>query len=107
MDHSVLASSQLFRGIPAGELRYVLASSAHHIQCYEKEEIVFSTSSGMERKISFSSCGLSAVSDFYQRCALATLTARQAQLEFAKASPGVTTGVEQNDCTTEVSVIRR
>ena len=72
----------------------------------EGDEIVFSTSTGMERKISFSSCGLSVISDFYQKCALATLTARQAQLEFAKAAPGVTTGVEQNDKVTEVSVLR-
>ncbi|MBQ9037973.1 MAG: Crp/Fnr family transcriptional regulator [Oscillospiraceae bacterium] len=41
MDYSVLEKSKLFHGIPASELRAVLASSTHHIQCYEKGEIIF------------------------------------------------------------------
>ena len=41
MDYSVLEKSTLFHGIPAGELRAILASSSHHIQCYERGEIIF------------------------------------------------------------------
>ena len=41
MDYSVLEKSTLFHGIPASELRAALASSSHHVQCYEKGEIIF------------------------------------------------------------------
>ncbi|MBQ8955221.1 MAG: Crp/Fnr family transcriptional regulator [Clostridia bacterium] len=41
MDYSVLEKSALFHGIPASELRAILASSSHHIQCYERGEIIF------------------------------------------------------------------
>ena len=41
MDYSVLEKSKLFHGIPANELRAVLASSTHHIQCYEKGKSYF------------------------------------------------------------------
>ena len=41
MDYSVLEKSTLFRGIPARELRTVLESTPHHIQCYDKDEAVF------------------------------------------------------------------
>lgn len=41
MDYSVLGRSTLFRGIPAQELRNVLESTPHHIQCYDKEETIF------------------------------------------------------------------
>ena len=41
MDYSVLERSTLFRGIPAQELRNVLESTPHHIQCYDKEETIF------------------------------------------------------------------
>lgn len=41
MDDSVLERSTLFRGVPAQELRNVLESTPHHIQCYDKEETIF------------------------------------------------------------------
>ena len=41
MDYSVLERSTLFRGVPAQELRNVLESTPHHIQCYDKEETIF------------------------------------------------------------------
>ena len=41
MDYSVLEKSSLFFGIPASELREALAEIPHHIQCYDKGEIVF------------------------------------------------------------------
>lgn len=41
MDYSVLEKSTLFRGIPASELRAALESTPHHIQCYDKGEIIF------------------------------------------------------------------
>lgn len=41
MDYSVLEKSPLFRGLSAEELRQVLQEAPHHIQCYEKGEIVF------------------------------------------------------------------
>ena len=41
MDDSVLEKSDLFSGVPAAELRAVLAEIPHHIQCYDKGEIVF------------------------------------------------------------------
>lgn len=41
MDYSVLERSTLFSGVPAAELRTVLEDTPHHIQCYDKNEIVF------------------------------------------------------------------
>jgi len=41
MDYSVLERSTLFWGVPAQELRNVLESTPHHIQCYDKEETIF------------------------------------------------------------------
>ena len=41
MDYSVLEKSTLFSGVPAAELRIVLEETPHHIQCYDKGEIIF------------------------------------------------------------------
>ena len=41
MDYSVLEKSTLFSGVPAKELRDDLEAVPHHIQCYDKDEIVF------------------------------------------------------------------
>ena len=41
MDYTVLERSALFNGISAKELRNVLEGTPHHIQCYDKEEIIF------------------------------------------------------------------
>lgn len=41
MDYSVLEKSTLFSGVPAKELRDDLEAVPHHIQCYDKGEIVF------------------------------------------------------------------
>ena len=41
MDYSVLEKSALFSGVPAKELRDDLEAVPHHIQCYDKGEIVF------------------------------------------------------------------
>ena len=41
MDYSVLETSALFSGVPAPELREALEGTPHHIQCYDKGEIVF------------------------------------------------------------------
>ena len=41
MDYSVLETSTLFKGIPAGELRKLLEETPHHIQCYDKGETIF------------------------------------------------------------------
>ncbi len=41
MDHSVLANSRFFYGIPAGELPGILEATPHCIQHYEKGEIIF------------------------------------------------------------------
>ena len=41
MDYSVLETSTLFKGIPAGELRKLLEEVPHYIQCYDKGESVF------------------------------------------------------------------
>ena len=41
MNYTVLEKSILFKGIPAGELREDLEASSHHIQCYDKSEIIF------------------------------------------------------------------
>ena len=41
MDYSVLEKSTLFSGVPAAELRTALEETPHHIQCYEKGEIIF------------------------------------------------------------------
>ena len=41
MDYSVLEKSTLFSGVPAKELRDDLEAVLHHIQCYDKGEIVF------------------------------------------------------------------
>ena len=40
MDYSVLEKSTLFRGIPAKELRDTLETVPHHIQCYDKGEVI-------------------------------------------------------------------
>lgn len=41
MDYSLLEKSILFAGIPAKELRDVLETIPHHIQCYDKGETIF------------------------------------------------------------------
>ena len=41
MDYSVLEKSTLFSGVPASELRKALENTPHHIQCYDKGEIIF------------------------------------------------------------------
>ena len=41
MDYSVLEKSSLFSGVPAKDLRTILESVPHHIQCYDKGETVF------------------------------------------------------------------
>lgn len=41
MDYSVLEKSTLFSGVPAAELRTALEGTPHHIQCYDKGEIIF------------------------------------------------------------------
>ena len=41
MDYTVLERSTLFRGIPSKSLREFLESVPHHIQCYDKDEIIF------------------------------------------------------------------
>ena len=40
MDYSVLEKSSLFKGIPARDLREDLEAVPHHIQCYDKGEII-------------------------------------------------------------------
>ena len=41
MDYSVLEKSALFSGVPTVELRTALEETPHHIQCYDKGEIIF------------------------------------------------------------------
>lgn len=41
MDYSVLEGSTLFQGLTAAELRDALEKAPHHIQCYDKGEIIF------------------------------------------------------------------
>ena len=41
MDYSILEKSKLFSGVSAQELRTVLEEIPHHIQCYDKGEIIF------------------------------------------------------------------
>ena len=41
MDYSVLNKSVLFSGIPANEVRSAMESVPHHIECYDKDEIIF------------------------------------------------------------------
>ncbi|MBO6268037.1 MAG: Crp/Fnr family transcriptional regulator [Clostridium sp.] len=41
MDYSVLEKSTLFSGVPASRLREALEATPHHIQCYDKGEIIF------------------------------------------------------------------
>lgn len=41
MDCSVLETSTLFCGMPAIELRNVLETTPHRIQCYDKDETIF------------------------------------------------------------------
>ena len=41
MDYTVLEKSVLFHGIPAKDLREILESVPHHIQCYDKDETIF------------------------------------------------------------------
>ena len=41
MDDSVLEKSVLFSGVPAAELRAALEETPHHIQCYDRGEILF------------------------------------------------------------------
>ena len=41
MDYSVLEKSTLFSGVPAAKLRAALEETPHHIQCYDRGEIIF------------------------------------------------------------------
>ena len=41
MEYTVLENSPLFAGIPAVELRELLETTPHHIQCYDKGETIF------------------------------------------------------------------
>ena len=41
MDYFSLSESPLFRGLTSAELRTVLQETPHHIQCYEKGELIF------------------------------------------------------------------
>ena len=41
MDYTVLERSTLFHGINAKDLRRILESVSHHIQCYDKDEVIF------------------------------------------------------------------
>ena len=41
MDYSVLNKSVLFSGIPANVVRSAMESVPHHIECYDKDEIIF------------------------------------------------------------------
>ena len=41
MDYSVLEKSTLFQGVPAKGLRAYLEEVPHHMQCYDKEEMIF------------------------------------------------------------------
>lgn len=41
MDYTVLERSTLFQGLPLKDLREILESVSHHIQCYDKDEIIF------------------------------------------------------------------
>lgn len=41
MNYSVLEKSILFSRVPAAELRAALEETPHHIQCYDKGEIIF------------------------------------------------------------------
>ena len=41
MDYTVLERSTLFHGINAKDLRGILESVSHHIQCYDKDEVIF------------------------------------------------------------------
>ena len=41
MDDSVLEKSALFSGVPAARLRAALEETPHHIQCYDRGEIIF------------------------------------------------------------------
>lgn len=41
MDYSVLERSSLFSGVSAADLRAALEEVPHHIQCYDKGEIIF------------------------------------------------------------------
>lgn len=40
MNHAILEKSTLFKGIPAKELRSILETIPHHIQCYDKGETI-------------------------------------------------------------------
>ncbi len=41
MDYTVLERSTLFHGLSSKDLREILESVSHHIQCYDKDEIIF------------------------------------------------------------------
>ena len=41
MDYFSFSESPLFRGLTSAELRTVLQETPHHIQCYEKGELIF------------------------------------------------------------------
>ena len=41
MDYSVLERSTLFRGVSAKDIRDLLGSTPHHMQCYDKDETIF------------------------------------------------------------------
>lgn len=49
MEDSVLEKSALFSGVPAAELRTLLAETPHHIQCYAKGEVIFPLMEEAER----------------------------------------------------------
>ena len=68
----------------------------------EPDHVTIRTSTGLERQFSFSACGLAALNGFMKQIVLATLTARQIELEVAKYAPGVNTRVDQNDNTSIV-----
>ena len=50
MDYSILEKSTMFSGIPAKELRDDLEAVPHHIQCYDKGEMVLFWKAGYKRR---------------------------------------------------------
>lgn len=49
MDYSILEKCPLFAGIPAKHLREMLEETPHHIQCYDKGEIIFHLMNSADR----------------------------------------------------------
>lgn len=68
------------------------------------DEIAVRTNTGMEKHFSFASFSLANLHDDYDRIALATMTARQVQLEVAKAMPGMRSSVTQVDSDSFVTI---